>query len=99
MNLHSHDTHICSYFVRTHKWIIIWDYIVHVNTGNYNDLIENNAAKLVAELHKSFTCGQGTTIGEFSPSEDVKPALHRVINQYGEKSIHIENNSGNITIN
>lgn len=78
---------------------IFWDYIVHVNTGNYNDLIENNAAKLVAELHKSFTCGQDTTIGEFLPSEDVRPAIHRVINQYGEKSIHIENNSGNITIN
>lgn len=76
-----------------------WEYIVNVNTGDYNDLIENNAAKLVAELHKSFTRGQDTSIGEFSPSEDVKPAIHRVINQYGEKSIHIENNSGNITIN
>ena len=75
-----------------------WEYIVNVNTGNYNDLIENNAAKLVAELHKSFTLDQDSPIGEFSPSEDVKPVIHRAVNQYGEKSIYIENNSGNITI-
>lgn len=76
-----------------------WDFIVHRYTGDYNKLIENDAALLMEELQKVTTGGTQVPEEKFDPSEGTKPTVVRTVSQNGEKSIYIENNNGNITIN
>lgn len=76
-----------------------WDFIVHRYTGDYNKLIENDAVLLMEELQKVTTGGTQVPEEKFDPSEGTKPTVVRTVSQNGEKSIYIENNNGNITIN
>lgn len=82
------------------KWMDdFWDYIVHINTGKYEDLIANDAALLIEELKTSHSKITPHIDEKFIPSHDTKPHISRAVNQTGEKSIYIENNTGSITIN
>lgn len=77
----------------------LWDFLVNENTGDYEKLIENDAALLMEELKKSLPQVTATIDNVFVPSGDTKPTGFRTVNQYGEKSVVVENNNGNITIN
>lgn len=76
-----------------------WDYIVHVNTGNYKQLTANNAALLMEELQKTRPIITASIDEAVVPSSDTEPAGFRKIEQNGEKSVYIENNNGSIVIN
>lgn len=76
-----------------------WDFIVNENTGNYEKLIENDAALLMEELKKSMPQVAAPIDDVFVPSGDTKPTKFRTVNQYGEKSVIVENNKGSIIIN
>lgn len=75
-----------------------WDYIVHVNTGNYKLLTANDAALLMEELQKTRPIISASIDEAVVPSNDSEPAGYRKVEQNGEKSVYIENNKGNIII-
>lgn len=79
----------------------LWKFVVHVNMGSIDELAKNDAAMLIAVLKKPLcTPSVDEDINRLSlSSTDTKPTMTRAINQYGDKSIHIENNSGDIIIN
>lgn len=76
----------------------LWFFICRNSTGNYDDLIANDATILMEKLKKA---RPNATISDekFAPSKETKPAASRKVNQNGDKSIYIENNTGSITIN
>ena len=75
-----------------------WDYIVHTNTGKYEDVIANNAELLVTEIEKHLKTSSSVDNGGFTPSYATEPeAGRRIINQ-GEKSVYVVNNVGTINI-
>lgn len=76
----------------------LWDFLVNENTGNYEKLIEKDAALLVEELKKSLHHVSAPIDDVFVPTDDTKPTGFRAVNQYGEKSIIVGNNNGNIII-
>lgn len=76
----------------------LWEYLVHINTGNYEKLIENDAALLIKELRNTLPKVAVSIDEKFVPSRDTMPAGFRTITQNGEKSLNIENNYGNIII-
>lgn len=73
-----------------------WDFIVHKYTGAYNDMIANDAEKLMQEIRKSVV--PVNVSSDFVPSGDTAPNVTRVVNQ-GDKALYIENNTGTININ
>lgn len=75
-----------------------WEYICRTSTGNYEDLIANDAELLMAELKKGLPEIRAHIDEKFIPSNDIKPNTAREIIQNGDKSIYIENNTGSITI-
>lgn len=76
-----------------------WTFICRNSTGDFKKLIENDAALLIEEIQKSLQ-KEGVNIDEkLTPSNNIDPIIFRKVNQSGEKSIYIENNLGNITIN
>lgn len=75
-----------------------WGFINRHSTGNFKELIENDAALLMTELNKGFSKAAAHFDEKFIPSDDTKPIISRKVNQNGEKSIYIENNTGSITI-
>lgn len=77
----------------------LWTFICRNSTGNFEKLIENDAALLMEEIKNSKPREDADIDGKFIPSKDTKPIETRKINQHGEKSLYIENNSGNIIIN
>lgn len=79
----------------------LWKFIVHVNTGTIDELTKNNAAMLIDELKKSLSSPLvDIEMNRLSLlSTDTKPTSARVVNQNGDKSTYIENNSGDIIIN
>lgn len=77
----------------------LWEYICRTSTGTYNDLIDNDAALLMEELKKAVPKVTAIIDEKFVPSIDTKPVTSHEVNQNGEKSIYIENNTGNIIIN
>lgn len=77
----------------------LWFFICRNSTGSYEKLIENDAAFLMEELKKTLPKVTPHIDDKFVPSGDTKPATSRVVNQTGEKSVYIENHTGNITIN
>lgn len=77
----------------------LWSFICRDSTGNYEKLIENDAALLMEELNKTLPKVTPHIDNKFVPSGDTKPAISRVVNQTGVKSIYIETHTGNITIN
>lgn len=76
-----------------------WSFICRDSTGNYEKLIENDAALLIEELNKTWPKESGLIDENFVPSEDTKPAGFRTVIQNGEKSVYVENNTGTININ
>jgi hypothetical protein len=76
-----------------------WDYIVHINTGNYEKLIDNEAALLMEEIQRSIPSKIAEFEERFVPSGDTQPTLIRKTTQNGEKSVYVENNTGSIVIN
>lgn len=79
----------------------LWKFIVHVNTGTIDELTKDDAAMLINALKKSLSIPLvDIEMNRLSLlSTDTKPTTPRAVNQYGDKSIYIENNSGDITIN
>ena len=78
-----------------------WKFIVHVNTASIDELTKDDAAMLIVALKKSLcTSPVDTDMCRLSLlSTDTKPTTPRAVVQHGDKSIYIENNSGDIIIN
>ena len=76
-----------------------WFFLCREYSGNFYKLIENDASLLIDELKKTFpSVDKISTCDSFEPTGDTQPVLIRKSNQFGEKSVYIENNIGNITI-
>ena len=77
-----------------------WFFLCREYTGNYHKLIENDASLLIDELKITFTSvDKMPTYDSFEPTGETQPVFIRKSNQFGEKSVYIEHNIGNITIN
>ena len=79
----------------------LWRFIVHVNTETIDELTKGDATMLVLALKKSLcTRLVDTKMNRLTLlSTDTRPTKPRAVSQYGDKSIYIEDNSGNIIIN
>lgn len=78
----------------------LWKFIVHVNTGSIDELTKDDATTLIAALKKPLCTPSVSEDNRLSlSSTETKPTMARAVNQYGDKSIYIENNSGDIIIN
>ena len=79
----------------------LWRFIVHVNTETIDELTKDDAAMLILALKKSlYTPSVDIEMNRLSlSSTDTKPTTPRAVSQCGDKSIYIENNSGDIIIN
>ena len=79
----------------------LWQFIVHVNTGSIDELTKDDAAMLIDALKKSLSSPLvDIEMNRLSLlSTDTKPTTPRAVSQYGDKSIYIENNSGDIIMN
>lgn len=76
-----------------------WDYIVHINTGNFENLIENDAALLMEEIQKAIPNRTVELDEKNVPLGATQPSvIHKTI-QKGEKAVYVENNNGSIIIN
>ena len=78
-----------------------WLFISRHSTGNFEQLVENDAALLMEELKRSLPLGASRGNGteqESNPTPQNTP-LAREVNQSGDKAIYIETNTGTITIN
>lgn len=76
-----------------------WDYLVHINTGNFKKLIENEAALLMEEIQRA-TPNRTVELDERNvPMGETQPTVIRKTTQSGEKSVYVENNIGTININ
>ena len=76
-----------------------WDYLVHINTGSFKDLLDNDAALLMEEIQR-VTARKTAELDEriVSMGEN-QPTVIRQITQNGEKSVYVEKNIGTININ
>ena len=77
----------------------LWLFICRKSTGRYEDLIENNAAKLIEELKRSLPQVEATIDKKFIPSDGDAPEKTRYVLQNGAKSVYIENNTGTVNVN
>lgn len=79
----------------------LWMFIVHVNTESIDKLTRDNATMLIATLKRPLSTLSAVTKEDESPllSRDVKPAVLREVRQHGDKSIYIEQLSGDIIVN
>ena len=76
-----------------------WDYLVHINTGNFKKLIENEAALLMEEIQRA-TPNRTVELDERNvPMGETQPTVIRKTTQSGEKPVYVENNIGTININ
>lgn len=76
-----------------------WNYIVHINTGNFKHLIENKAALLMEEIQRA-TSNRALELDKKNvPMGETQPTVIRKTTQNGEKSVYVENNTGSIIIN
>ena len=76
-----------------------WDYLVHINTGNFKNLIENDAALLMEEIQSAKSYRTIELEDKIVPMGETQPITIRKTTQNGEKSIYVENNMGSIIIN
>ena len=76
-----------------------WDYLVHVNTGSFKSLIDNDAALLMEEIQRAAPRKTAEIEQEFFSIGETQPVVMRKTIQNGERSIYVENNSGTININ
>lgn len=76
-----------------------WEYIVHTNTGKYEDMIANDAERLMMEIERCMDTSFLVNTDRFAPSYAAEPEkVSRIVNQ-GDKSVYIEKNEGTININ
>lgn len=75
-----------------------WIYITVINTGNYEELIANDATLLMTKLIKTNPTVSAPINKNIELSDESQPSTTRTITQNGEKSIYIEHIKGNITI-
>lgn len=75
-----------------------WDFLVHINTGNYEKMIENDAALLMEELKKTLPKYEASFSSNFVPSVSAEPTPSRTIIQNGANSIYVENHNGPIIL-
>lgn len=76
-----------------------WEYIVHTNTGKYEDMIANDAERLMMEIERCMDTSFLVNTDRFTPSYAAEPEkVSRIVNQ-GDKSVYIEKNEGTININ
>ena len=78
----------------------LWQFIAHVNTGSIDELTKDDAAMLIVALKKSLPTPlvDREMNGSSLLSAGTKPTTPRAVSQYGDKSIYIEKNSGDIII-
>jgi hypothetical protein len=78
----------------------LWQFIVHVNTVSIDELTKDDAAMLIVALKKSLPTPlvDREMNGSSLLSAGTKPTTPRAVSQYGDKSIYIEKNSGDIII-
>ena len=76
-----------------------WEYIVHTNTGEYTEMVADNANLLVNEIEKQIEVSSVFQDNKFTPTTETAPKQSRRIFQHGDKSLYVENNSGTININ
>lgn len=76
-----------------------WEYIVHTNTGDYTEMVADNANLLLNEIEKQINVSSVFQDNKFTPTTETAPKQSRHIFQHGDKSIYVENNSGTININ
>lgn len=76
-----------------------WEYIVHINTGDYADMVADNANLLVNEIEKCLNISTVFQDKKFTPTTGTVPDMSKRIFQQGEKSIYVESNNGTININ
>lgn len=76
-----------------------WEYIVHTNTGEYTEMVADNANLLVNEIEKQIKVSSVFQDKKFTPTTENVPNMSRHIFQQGDKPIYVENNSGTININ
>ena len=77
----------------------LWFFICREFSGNFDQMIKNDAALLMGELKKAIDAINVENDERFVPSKENEPADYRKVVQNGEKSVYIENNNGNIIIN
>lgn len=75
-----------------------WEYITNIHTGNYEELIANDATLLMTELMKTNPTVSAPINKNIDLSDESQPSTTRTITQNGEKSIYIGHIKGNITI-
>ena len=76
-----------------------WNYIVHVNTGVFEKLLENDAALLMEEILKTIPDKTVELDERFIPTDETQPTMIRKTIQNGEKAVYVESNTGSININ
>ena len=76
-----------------------WEYIVHTNTGEYTEMVADNANLLINEIEKQIDVSSVFQDNTFTPTTETAPNMSRHIFQQGDKPIYVENNSGTININ
>ncbi len=74
-----------------------WDFVVHINSGSYEELVADDAHLLMQEILK--TNSQTNIQEKLTSFDEIQPIeSHRTINQ-GDKSTYIENFTGTLNIN
>ena len=76
-----------------------WLFICRESTGQYDKLIENDAALLVEEIGKAMTTQTGCSDEAFVAPGTTRPQSNRTTNQNGARSVYVEENNGTLIIN
>ena len=76
-----------------------WLYICRYSTGQYDKLLENDAALLIKEIEKTLPTEAASSNEAYVVPDATKPAAFRTIAQNGERSVYVEENKGTIIIN
>lgn len=76
-----------------------WLYICRYSTGQYEKLIENDAALLIEEIEKSLPTETASSNEAYVVPDATIPEEFRTFAQNGERSVYVENNIGTININ
>lgn len=75
-----------------------WDFIVHRYTGDYDQLIANDAEMLMTKIKESMVMNEIFEPTGFIPSGDTAPMVTRHVVHQGDKAVYIEKNTGTINI-
>lgn len=76
-----------------------WYYLVHINTGSFKDMIDNDAVLLMEEIQRVTARKTAELEEKIISMGENQPTVIRQITQNGEKSVYVEKNIGTININ